>query len=768
MKTQRQYDTDFLKKLDEFKHKVVYARIELLTFDELPIESIEGKITGGSINIDGTSAVRRSCSLTMATNEKLYKQYSWGLNSKFSLAIGLENKIDNKYPDIIWFNQGIYLITSFNTSQSASSYNISIQGKDKMCLLNGDLGGALPASVDFGQEEVITYSYNKQNNITKDNYIKGKYCYIVNSEEEAKKHNIYYISTQNKQTTYYVLDEEEFSNKEYYLRESYLNLISIPIQTIIKKLLTVYGKEKESNIIINDLDQYGYELLANKCDETMYFFKDAQTNRIVNASIGTMPTLLDINNNKITDMSSIKFDNLDSNKLLDDVSEPTKVRLVNNGTIYTIISRTTNETVGYRICDLVYAGELITSVGENITSVLDKIKNMLSCFEYYYDIDGRFIFQRKKFYEYQSWNNIVKNSNGDNYIEPAVYSSSSIYSFRDGQTVISFNNTPQITNLRNDFSIWGQRESASGAEIPIHLRYAIDQKPIQYTTIIVNDNDINRYKFTMYNNDIFDTMNPQLEQKTYKNKWYQSENEPGVIYCDWREVLYRMAVDYYQYNYADDFTSKVATANPDFYPSGITGYETYYVDLFSFWRDIYDYDKLDFKEEVKNNPENLNFWFDFIGEENADIAKYSVQLIGDRTKAINDTNIKVICYRDTPDVLFMTQTDYDSIIQNNYPTESGYIWINIPSGYDNYFKISSKGKSAVDEIEDLLYTTAYCTESVSISTIPVYYLEPNNRIYIEDKRSGVEGEYLVNKITIPLTYNGSMSISATKAISRVY
>jgi hypothetical protein len=124
----------------------------------------------------------------------------------------------------------------------------------------------------------------------------------------------------------------------------------------------------------------------------MYFFKDAQTNRIVNASIGILPDLLDVNNNKITDMSSIKFDNLDSNKLLDDASEPTKVRLVNNGTIYTIISRTTNETVGYRICDLVYAGELITSVGENVASVLDKIKNMLSCFEYYYDIDGRFIF----------------------------------------------------------------------------------------------------------------------------------------------------------------------------------------------------------------------------------------------------------------------------------------------------------------------------------------------------------------------------------------
>jgi len=164
----------------------------------------------------------------------------------------------------------------------------------------------------------------------------------------------------------------------------------------------------------------------------MYFFKDAETNRIVNASIGTMPNLLSVDNTEITDVSSIIFDNLDSNKLLDDIPEPTKVRLVKDGTVYTIVSRVTNETVGYRICDLVYAGELITSVGENVTSVLDKIKNMLSCFEYYYDIDGRFIFQRKKFYEYQSWNNIVNNSNGDSYIEPAVYSSSSVYSFRDG------------------------------------------------------------------------------------------------------------------------------------------------------------------------------------------------------------------------------------------------------------------------------------------------------------------------------------------------
>jgi hypothetical protein len=50
------------------------------------------------------------------------------------------------------------------------------------------------------------------------------------------------------------------------------------------------------------------------------------------------------------------------------------------------------QTAGYRITELIYAGELISSIGESLTSILDKIKNMLGEFEYFYDLDGRFIF----------------------------------------------------------------------------------------------------------------------------------------------------------------------------------------------------------------------------------------------------------------------------------------------------------------------------------------------------------------------------------------
>ena len=144
-------DQDFLKKLDAHRNRTTYVRLIALTFDESPIESLEGSVTQGTINIDGASAVRRTCSLTMVVkdNTSINKQY-WGLKHKFKLEIGLKNTIDtNKYPDIIWFPQGIYIVSSFSVSHATNSATISISGKDKMCLLNGDFGGNLPASIDF-------------------------------------------------------------------------------------------------------------------------------------------------------------------------------------------------------------------------------------------------------------------------------------------------------------------------------------------------------------------------------------------------------------------------------------------------------------------------------------------------------------------------------------------------------------------------------------------------------------------------------------------
>jgi hypothetical protein len=86
---------------------------------------------------------------------------------------------------------------------------------------------------------------------------------------------------------------------------------------------------------------------------------------------------------------------------------------------------------------------------------------------------------------------------------------------------------------------------------------------------------------------------------------------------------------------------------------------------------------------------------------------------------------------------------------------------------ENLFTISSKGKSAKERIDELLYNHSYCIENVTITAIPVFHLEPNYKILVRDEKSQIDGEYIVSKLTIPLAYNGTMSITATKAVSNI-
>jgi hypothetical protein len=100
--------------------------VTALSFQERPITTIEGRITSGSINVDGDSAVRRTCSLSLVAENFDYSNYTWGMNTKFKLEIGIKNIINVNYPEIIWFPQGTFIITSFNTSYAINSYTINI------------------------------------------------------------------------------------------------------------------------------------------------------------------------------------------------------------------------------------------------------------------------------------------------------------------------------------------------------------------------------------------------------------------------------------------------------------------------------------------------------------------------------------------------------------------------------------------------------------------------------------------------------------------
>ena len=204
MKKNPLLDKDFLKALDKENQREIFVKIASLTFDENPIEFITGRATGGSINIDGNSSVRRTCSITLVAKELNIHDFYWGLNTKIQLFIGLQNRINPEYDDIIWFPQGIFLIVDFSTNQTTSNYTISISGRDKMSLLNGDIGGTIQSlTADFGKIE----EYDEDGNVT---------------------------------------------------------ISSIPLKDIIREVVHEYAREPFQNIIIEDLDDVGLELIEYK------------------------------------------------------------------------------------------------------------------------------------------------------------------------------------------------------------------------------------------------------------------------------------------------------------------------------------------------------------------------------------------------------------------------------------------------------------------------------------------------------------------------
>ena len=82
------------------------------------------------------------------------------INRKIRVEVGYKNilKAYSDYGDsegYIWFPCGLFIVTSANISRSTSGWSISIQGKDKMCLLDGTVGGTLPASVNFHERAIV-------------------------------------------------------------------------------------------------------------------------------------------------------------------------------------------------------------------------------------------------------------------------------------------------------------------------------------------------------------------------------------------------------------------------------------------------------------------------------------------------------------------------------------------------------------------------------------------------------------------------------------
>lgn len=677
-------DSDFLKDLAEQRERTVYARIEMLNMQEEPEEEVFGRVTQGTITIDGNSSVRRSFSLTMIPEkEQYYNNYELGLHRKIRLFIGLKNLVNKNYDDVIWFKQGTFLLSAFNVSQSVNSYSISIQGKDKMCKLNGELGGMIESlTADFGK--------------------------LTSYERDAKGKLITTIE-------------------------------DIPIKTIIREAVHKYGNEPYQNIILNDLDEVGLELMEYRGskEKPLYLYINLNTNEVENTTFyGETVVYLDKACTKtveIQDKDQIKYDNRVNANLGGIFEEPTTVWLKGNTDPYSISRVEYGDTCGYRITDLTYPGELTAKVGDAITSILDKIKNMLGNFEYFYDIDGRFVFQKKKNYIQTPFNGIKNdglvdryerielnketyrkflyyvNINGefkiagsDNfdptlvyyqkmdgaYVESPLDSQEVAFYFGDSNLVTSFSNTPALSNLKNDFSIWGSKKSAtSDTSIPFHLRYAIDKKPVQYTT---SDG------LKLFTTQTAEEKKEELEEK-YEAKKTPNENGLPEEWWDvheWAEV-YRMRAGAYPTATIGTYCTPVDLKVFDYFKRG-SGYSSRPLDWVTRTDDV-------FYDEATNEVVSIHgicghtyTYYIELAQDGVGAYIHDPQIPEKVLEDIDDTTFydgqtEIITNLDWREIIYQMALDYnanchkDDFMINVYKNNEGLFNDNGTTGYEAYY-----------------------------------------------------------------------------------
>ena len=627
-------DLDFLTALDKMSIHVKYAKIILLSFDEKPIREIQGNITSGSVSVNGSSAVRRTITLSMLANEgnsnleNIDNEIS--VNKKVSVLIGYKNPLRSyqKYGDIIWFPCGMFILSSANISRNTSGWNISISGKDKMCMLNGNVGGTLPASITFN-ERWIMYD---------DNTIEIEYPTISQIIFEAVNH---------------------------------------------------WGGEIAENIIITDIDEEIKMLVRYQGDSPIYFSNNYE-------SLSFSP--------------SSDFPH-----------------------VYSY-----GDDAGYKMTPFTYPGELVLKAGDTVVTLLDKIKNLLGNYEYFYTIDGKFVFQQIK--NYLNTGSPLTELTEDDYVR-SYDNMKFLYSITDLDTTTTITRQPKFDNIKNDFYVWGKRETVTGTEIDIRYHLAIDRKP-----------DINMAGQYMW--EVKDTESGLIvrydfnNQDTYSVNGYETKCV-GSPCNEWREELYRLALNAQVTNSVHD----------NYYDS----------ELLAEWRNLYDPMKEAWNNtghwnpDVTQNPAKLNFWLDFIDTGSA-LGAYSVNKIGRRTKVINSSDLKSVYNREVPDVVFIEGLDQTLMTEYH---NIGQRYFVLTQEYYDMFNISSTGTSCFDKIREMMYQNLNYNTTISLTCLPKYYMEPNNIIHIEDRKSGINGNYQITQFSLPLSYNGTMTITATEVLTRV-
>ena len=788
------FNSDFLLEIDKMRIKTQYIKVTLLTWDEDVIEEIQSQTISGNLNLDGNSAIRRTANLSLFIPEQeadyVNAASQLSINKKIKLEIGIKNTL-NKYIDydILWFPLGIFVIAGVSISQSLIGIDVSLSLKDKMCLLNGECGGVLPASITFNEietssdidgetkieqptiyqiiQELVNHWGGEQLGRILISDIENRIRQVVrwNGEE-----SIYLgrMSSETDQGSYdYSLSYKE-GYKEYikgqdlgYIYTNFVypgELIGNAGSTITEIL------DKIKNTLGNY--EYFYDIEGN--------FHFQEIKNYLNTTESSV-ILQEINR---TNIYSDKDNSIDSKSYSVNKGKGKSVYSFNDS--QAVISYNNNPQYNNIKNDFIIWGMRTTLSGQKLP------------FRYHVAIDQKPKIPNEYYLVY-----LYEDSDGvplatANQVLGTKYDTLKIINqIKDIQQTI----LPVITQLYSTAKIEID-EGLNKNLIPIK-DYLIDITTIAVTaieetmktltcesqfdeewsttiTIINGEPQKNEGILDLYKNDLKNIINTYKEnfkkitaqndfpsistayiEKTFTNIDNILKLMPkldAIKPTDWRTVLYLQGVE-----------------------SDLLGTDAsyYYTELANEWRKLYNItgNPQGFHESVKTCPTDIDFFLDFIDTQDG-LNQYSVSNIGRRSKVVVDESINCMFEPEVNDIIFINtdRNNAEGLTTEEQQQEcdnKGAEYCRLPDEIYNALVLGGYYNGADIMMKDLLYQYTNFNESISLTCMPIYYLEPNTRITVHSTQAGISDDFIIQSISIPLDNNSTMTINANRASTKI-
>ena len=743
---------NFLKTIDNFVNQKQYVRLTLLNWNEEPLKEIQGVIASGSLSKDGSSSIRRTCSLTASIDSGEYDienmSYDFAINKKIFIEIGVENH-SNQFLDypILWFPQGVFFIASASASSSVSSaVSLQLTLKDKMCGLSGDVSGTLPAAVIFDEMDTQDAS--------------GAYV--------TKKVLVY---------------------------------------DIIKELVNHYGGEDLNNIVIEDVPRRIKRVMKWTGSNPLYLVpkQSGSAGVVWYAAYLDKPETLEDGTIKILsgqDCGYVYDDFVYDSELSANLGESVtsvldkiKSYLGNFEYFYDEFGvfhfrevknylNTTQATT--LVNDMKKHDYLVeTTTGKSVYTFSDK-DNIISISKtpQFNNIKNDFIIQGKR----QGTNSqqqvdvryhlcidrkplpVTSDERGNNYYN--TYYNLLLYTEESTQEIKAA--FPTVYTTKNDFPSIGEFNT---------IYFDATNKFAYYW----KDDTYKSLKCSAYYPAV-DTLSVSTIAETSSDETKEEEVKPipapivngGYLVKDWRTELYlegmlakKNGIDSGNYYAKIDSIAGWQGDVLQYAHNCRIDTDYYFEELDAFWPQVYDLVDQKFIGE-KENAELLtssltdgNYFLDFIDSSTSDLGQFSVSAIGRRTDAVSSDTVNCLFAPEIPNIVFINADEDDKgrtkqqECEDNgmpYTQVRGEIFYNLATGgYKN---------GAFDQVKYELYLHTTYQNSVSITGLPVFYLEPNSRIELNDTSTNTYGYYNLNTISIPLGPGNTMTVSCNQSIER--